>query len=199
MSAAVLTELVNSAVWFLVGIAAGYLAGRLRREVREIREVVVDDSGEPGRAGSQGGPGGPGGVGGTGGTGGGHGGVGGPGGVGGRGGRATSHWWGQRAIGVVVILLAIATVAQAVVFERQQARLAACQTRFVEDFTAALRTRAQIGEEDRANLNTLIRDVITAQPGRARDVLAVYLQRQAELEGQRKAVPLPTLPRECGP
>lgn len=204
MSAEVLAQILSSLAWFALGTAAGYLIGQLRHEVHEIRDAVTSDGGQPGQgregeSGEQGnGEGGAGGVGGTGGTATGAGGTGGTGGVGGRGGRGgRPAFRGQRSVGFIVIVLAVATVVQAVVFERQQAIITTCQARFVQDVTDALRVRAEIADQDRANLNELVKAVLAAQPGTSRNVLSDYLARQAELDQQRRAVPLPNLPREC--
>jgi hypothetical protein len=125
--------------------------------------------------------------------------------------RHRSKWLGERALGVIVLLLAVATVVQGVVFERQQARVVACQTRFVEDFTEALRVRDRIANEarenarqDRDSISKWLQDVTAADPADRRRITEAYLAGRTQLaeerrvlDQQRTGTPLPTLPKEC--
>jgi hypothetical protein len=118
---------------------------------------------------------------------------------------------GERALGVIVLLLAVATVVQGIVFERQQARVTACQTRFVDDFTDALRVRDRIADEgrenareDRDSISKWLQDLLAADPADRQRITEEYLAGRTQLAKERRVLdqkrtgtPLPMLPKEC--
>lgn len=170
-------DLISGLVWSLIGFIAGYLVANLKMEMDQIKEAVVnddsDDSGQDedrdGYAGGHGGPGGE------------H--------------RPRFPRW----LGVVVILLAVVTVAQGVYFSRQARETSHCQAQFNSDFSTALTLRNGWAAEDRAQLTKMIDTVLTgATPEVRRKALEDYLAAVHKNDALRAQHPLPELSdRDC--
>lgn len=165
-------------------------------------------AGRPGEDGygNHGGAGGPGGEGGLGGLPDGKGGAGGSGGDGGKGGDGDGHIGLPRWIGVVLLLLALATVGQTYYFNTQQQaqvqrnrQVLACQSQFNRDFAQALDQRSMWAAEDRAEFIVLINKILSgAGPAVSRKALIDYVTAIQANEKKRQATPLYNPDRQCG-
>lgn len=102
----------------------------------------------------------------------------------------------DHVIGVLVVLLAVLSVAFMAVSINRQEEAVACQARFNERFTAALRERSDAAAVERAAQRDLLTSVIT--PGDDhRGAIQRYLDGLAAADAQRDATPLPARP-DCG-
>jgi hypothetical protein len=201
-----IVELLGGLAWSAFGFIGGYLAAhykiRLDRLEAKGRKAMDETDPDPRKEGSShGGTGGPGGIGGVGGQGGGPGGQGGVGGHGGEGSKGLPRW-----VGVVLILLALATVIQGYYFNRQQntgseqnQRVTECQARFNQDFASVLELRSRWANEDRAGLNVMLATVLAGEsPAVRRQALVDYLAAVKANDEKRAATPLPDLAhRKC--
>jgi len=105
---------------------------------------------------------------------------------------------GNRLLGIVVIVLAIFTVAQGAYFSWENNQKADCQAQFNADFASVLAKRAQWANEDKAAEIKLWRDFLAAKPGQARSILQDYLVATARTDKLRAENPLPKLEdRNC--
>lgn len=215
-------ELIQALAWSLFGLAFGWYVCHALKEVDEIREAVVQNHGNGRRVG-RGGRGGQGGVGGVGGIGpgGGQGGTGGPGGSGGEGGstdssskhRETSRDRSRRALGIFMMLLAVAiganvwygTSQDRKATERQvelaarEAQRATCQAKFNEDFARVVRERAKYADQDQAAELAMWRALLgLTDPAARRVAFENYLTSVERTRDLRRANPLPVLEdRNC--
>lgn len=103
----------------------------------------------------------------------------------------------SRVLGIIVALLAVVTVVQAYVFQRERAEVIGCQTQYNAAIADATRARAQLANEDRHALNTLLLSIYERR-GDERAQLRAYTDwvnttRRTEVE--RKQHPLPELPK----
>lgn len=214
----ILQEVFRGLGYSMFGFLAGYWVCRYGRNVEEIKEAVVSehkldsDKGDGTK-----GMGGPGGIGGTGGTGGagtpdGMGGIGGTGGPGGQGGTYSGHHprsngWQGRALGLVVLALALFTVIQSLYVGNEarknalhDQRVTACQAAYNRDFARAVTIRGAYADEDRDQLYKMITTVISgATPAIRQKAINDWIETSQRNSRLRQATPLPNLDtRNCG-
>lgn len=208
-------EILKGLGYSLLGFFAGYQVCKFRRSVERIEEAVVSDheKHEISDKGGVGGTGGPGGIGGVGGVGtpdgtGGTGGQGGPGGTGGSYSESASgSGWQGRALGIIVLILTVFTVASNIHTNNETRRNAEhdklvteCQAKFNEEFSIVLQKRAQYAEQDRATELAMWRALLVgATPEERRKVFEDYLNAATRTDELRRQNPLPNLAaRNCG-
>lgn len=111
-----------------------------------------------------------------------------------------------RVIGVFVIILSVATVAQSFYFSHQQnsatdreKKTTACQAQYNADFARAVTLRGQYADEDRTALYKMISTVINEQePAKRRQAIEDWVVATQRNEVLRKRTPLPDLQaRNC--
>lgn len=94
--------------------------------------------------------------------------------------------------GVLLLLLACLTVLQVVLFNLRLAESLRCQSDFNNYVSAVLADRSQLADQDRANLDRLVRDSLLAQGDEDRNIARQnYLDRKARIDSERRGVPLP--------
>lgn len=102
-----------------------------------------------------------------------------------------------RWLGVIVILLAVASVIQGVVTQRRLSDVTECQAEFNAEFAEVLTLRADLAEEDRVALQSMligiyrVREDDAAQEERFRE----YVEQIQASNEEREDHPLPELPR----
>lgn len=101
----------------------------------------------------------------------------------------------ERLLGAVLILIALASQAQGLWFQRHQRGVTSCQVQESEDFRQKLRDRGEIANRDRKNINDLISGVLTLKPGdreNGRRILQTYVDKNNQLDKERANNSLPT-------
>lgn len=106
----------------------------------------------------------------------------------------------SRALGVTLILAALATVFLSATTAMHQRRNAACQARYNAAFAEALTERTRATDRDRAALDRMVIAVATAKErGTVRAALDNYVTDRAAADAERRRHPLPEPPRgRCG-
>lgn len=105
---------------------------------------------------------------------------------------------GNRLLGIVVICMAMFTVAQGSYYAWDRNRQTDCQAQYNKDFAATLRKRAQWADEDKAAEIKLFTDLLAAKPGTGAKILQDYLDTTARTDKLRAENPLPKLEdRNC--
>ena len=99
-----------------------------------------------------------------------------------------------RAIGVLVLVMAVVSVCTAAVTIDRQSALVACQTEFNQRFVASLEGRAASATQERAAQRTLLTTQYTT-PEAWQVAKAAYLQALDRADAYRDANPLPEQPR----
>lgn len=110
-------------------------------------------------------------------------------------------------IGVVVLLLAITTVAQGIVESVAARRIVACQTAYVNAFADALDARTQASTDAQDALDQLVTTIggtftSPPSPGRGQAVqkaITDYLASRDRVKRQQRAHPYPPAPRDLCP
>lgn len=105
----------------------------------------------------------------------------------------------DRLLGAALILIALISTAQSLVFQRHQADVTKCQARYNEAFQKSLVIRGNISEEDRRNTVNMISELLgSTKSEQARAALERYVNTNAELERRRRNSPFPELAsRNC--
>jgi hypothetical protein len=202
-------ELIQALAWSVFGLAFGWYICHALKEVDEIREVLVHHNGSGDGRGGSGGIGGKGGRGGLG-TNGGQGGPGGVGGVGGQGSNSRAHQSSdkpRRALGIFMMLLAVAVGINAWYSTKQdrgiierESRRSSCQAEFNADMARVLTIRNTYAEQDRAENLKMWDALLDPKATRESRLKAAEDFRDAmhRTEEARLAVPLPNLEdRDC--
>jgi hypothetical protein len=117
--------------------------------------------------------------------------------------RLRKPTWNE-AVGLVLILFALASIAQAAWFSAREhrasareQRVAACQAAVNRDLIVQLKARTQIGVEDRLALVNLVKAVVNSTSRKqTSDALEAFLLAEDEADRQRGAHPLPEIPTE---
>jgi hypothetical protein len=99
----------------------------------------------------------------------------------------------DRLLGAALISIALVSTIQSLAFQRQQRSITDCQSRYNEQYQAALQERAKNADRDRNNTNEMVRSVLSA-PDRttSRSALEKYIQVNDRLAQQRQGLKLPT-------
>jgi hypothetical protein len=96
---------------------------------------------------------------------------------------------------VVVAIIVFGSALYLAWFSFDNRRISECQTEYNTRVAEVTNRRAQIAQEDRISLVTLIRRVTeTTNRQRSRAAVVEYLQTQDELDRKRRANPIPKLP-----
>lgn len=105
----------------------------------------------------------------------------------------------SRLLGIVVIVLAIFTVAQGSYYAYENNKKSSCQAQFNSDFAKVIALRSQWANEDKAAEIKLWRDFLTTtQPAQSRKILEAYLEATTRTDKLRAENPLPKLEdRNC--
>lgn len=166
-----LTYVINSLAWSAGGFAIGWLVASARQDMGAIREAVVhEDSSTPADDDD----------------------------------ALSSELLHSRTdavtrwLGVVVALLAIATVTQAYFANQRIANVAECQAEYNTRFTEAIRERTQLANEDRDALHNMLITLYRKRDASDKERLRVFkhwVDTVQSNEQQRKLNPLPELPQ----
>lgn len=115
--------------------------------------------------------------------------------------RPRAEW----VLGIVVLLLAILTVAQGIVESTATRRVVQCQTTYSNAFSDALDARTQASTQAQDALDQLVTAIATVNGTPAVRAAAVqkaisdYLATRAHLKQQQAAHPYPPAPRDLCP
>lgn len=105
----------------------------------------------------------------------------------------------QKIYGVLLALLAIATLVTGIYSIRNQERISRCQAHYNQAFVEQLRARTDISTSDRESLAATIQGFL--QPGmtpeRKKKLLEDYLETKKENDAKRQEHPLPELPQDA--
>lgn len=166
-----LTYVINSLAWSAGGFAIGWLVASARRDMGEIREAVVHDEDSSVQADDD---------------------------------ALSSELLHSRTdavtrwLGVVVALLAIATVTQAYFANQRIADVAECQAEYNTRFAEVTQERSQLANEDRLALQHMLITLYRKRDASSEERLRVFehwVETVQSNEKQRKLNPLPTLPK----
>jgi uncharacterized protein HemX len=104
----------------------------------------------------------------------------------------------NRLIGIVVVILAVITVANSAYFTWQQQQVSDCQADVNSQFIEALKSRSSTADDDRTALKELATTIVN-HPEQAGEALQDYVSTLKASDKERKRNPLPPLPEEtCG-
>ncbi|GAA2554864.1 hypothetical protein GCM10010423_65050 [Streptomyces levis] len=102
----------------------------------------------------------------------------------------------QKYSGVLLLILALLTVANGVYFSVQNRHATRCQAEYNSQFIEQINTRAKISESDRESLVKLVKQVIGSQDREtSRKALAEYVETLERNDEYRKKHPLRELPK----
>lgn len=165
-----LTYVINSLAWSAGGFAIGWLVASARRDMGEIREAVVhEDSSTPANDDA-----------------------------------LSSELLHSRTdavtrwLGVIVALLAIATVTQAYFANQRIGDVSECQAEYNTRFAEATQKRSQLANEDRDALQHMLITLYRKRDASSEERLRVFerwVNTVQSNEKQRKLNPLPQLPQ----
>lgn len=105
----------------------------------------------------------------------------------------------QKIFGVLVALLAVATLITGVYSIRNQEQITKCQAEYNKKFIDQLRERTLIANQDREDLAELVTGILrdSRTPADNRKLLEEYLKSKKESDAERKKHPLPELPEDA--
>lgn len=114
---------------------------------------------------------------------------------------------GQQITGIVVVLLAVATIAQGLVESAATRRVVACQQEYGNRFADALDARTAANTTTQAALDRLVMTVghvLSEKPSAQAGIelshaVSSYLANRAELEKEQQQHPYPPAPRDLCP
>lgn len=99
----------------------------------------------------------------------------------------------DRLAGAILILIALISTAQSLVFQRHQSEVQDCQTRYNIAFQKSLKERAATTDRDRKNLtDTLAGILASTDRAQSRSILEEYVKTNKKLTEEREASKLPT-------
>ncbi len=104
----------------------------------------------------------------------------------------------QHILGVIVLALAVATIAQGVAFNRATHNLVQCQAAYNASFAEALEARTRSANQAQRSLDELIRTLVSDKTStRHQRVQAVrhYLDSRAKAEAEKRDNPYPPPPQ----
>lgn len=103
-----------------------------------------------------------------------------------------------RIVGLIVLLLAVASAAQVVYFQESSNSAAACQYRVNRTLVDTLNVRSELAEDQDQQLSELVRSVLGSRSSeQTRKSLQDYLDANEKLQKSRNSGPLPVVPEEC--
>lgn len=103
----------------------------------------------------------------------------------------------ERILGLFLIFIALAAVAQNFTFQRHQREVTNCQTKYNVAFQTILSERSKINDKDKDNLSYLINGLVTAKSKKdSRDIFNNYVAVNKELDKERISYKYPALPQK---
>lgn len=105
----------------------------------------------------------------------------------------------ERVLGLFLVFIALAAVAQNFYFQQHQRQITNCQTRYNVAFQTILKERSSIADRDKDNLSTFINSLgTTKSQAESRKAFERYVTINNELDKERRSTKYPELPgKEC--
>lgn len=105
---------------------------------------------------------------------------------------------GNNKIGVLVLVLALASLAQLLFFSYSMRQTIECQSNVNQAFLSTLQARAQIGDGDRDAIRNLVKDFTSSEGQDAfNNAVKTYEQKNKQLDALRSSFQYPEI-GDCG-